>query len=77
MTYVVVTPNEDLLFNCKKQNHLFPSITACKKAIVEDLEEPVAEDGEGRTFCLRDEGRIEKDYTIFRRMHRKGREKSV
>lgn len=64
---VAVDPQGGLVFNCNTQTYYFRSIKAAKRAIQEDLEEPVAEDlDEKREITFGEDSEWElKDYRFF------------
>lgn len=64
--YMVINPNGDPVFNHDSQDHFFKSRKACHCSIIEELEEPVSEDSEGRIYTMKeDTGWKPQDYRIF------------
>lgn len=67
--YIIVDQHGDVVFNCETQSCFFKSAKAAWKAVKEELDEPVSEDGSHKTHTKRTDGESEKDYRLFFESH--------
>lgn len=69
--YIAINPDGDSVFNCHNQSDIFPSIAACMKGIIEELDDVIAEKlTHPRTPITRamDTGWRIQDYSIFKEL---------
>lgn len=64
--FIAFDPDEEVVFNPNSQSFFFKSVSSCKKAIAEELDEPYAEDEAGVSTMGEDAGWSSKDYKIFK-----------